>query len=91
MAPEEVIARLARLYDDLQHAQNPAWVRPTDDEICDVIKDVLETIDIDYIESMEAKHKELNDRLENIYDYVQDIRRYCSDIEDELDDIENIW
>lgn len=91
MTPEEVIAKVARLYDDMQQAQNPAWTRPTDEEICEVLNDVLTTIDIEYIESIEVKHKELEDRLENIYDYVQDIQRHCRDIEDELTDIENIW
>jgi hypothetical protein len=91
MTPEESIAKLARLYNDLQHAQNPAWVRPTDDEICNVLKDVLETIDIDYIESMKARHKELNDRLDNIYSFVQDIQYYCREVEDELTEIESIW
>jgi hypothetical protein len=91
MTPEEVIAKLARLYDDMQQAQNPAWIRPTDEEICEVLNDVLTTIDIEYIESMETKHRELEDRLENIYDYVQDIQRHCRDIEDELSEIESIW
>lgn len=91
MTPEEAIERLANLYDDLQHVQNPAWIRPTDEEICDVLKDVLETIDIDFIEDIDRKQKEIEDRLENVYDYVQSIQRYCSDIEDELLDVEKVW
>ena len=91
MTPEEAIERLANLYDDLQHAQNPAWVRPTDEEICNVLKDVLETIDIDFIEDIDRKRKEVEDILENVYDYVQDIERYCSHIEDELLDVEKVW
>lgn len=91
MTPEEAIARLAKLYDDMQHAQNPAWVSPTNEEICEVLNDVLTTINVDYIESMEAKHKELEDRLENIYSFVQDIQYYCREVEDELTNIEGIW
>ena len=59
MTPEEVIAKLARLYDDMQHAQNPAWTRPTDEEICEVLNDVLTTIDIEYIESMKQSIRNL--------------------------------
>ena len=84
MTSEVAIEKLARLYNDLQHAQNPAWIRPTDEEICDVLKEVLNTIDIDYILDFDRKKQELEDKLSQISDYVQDIRRYCDYIEDEV-------
>ena len=84
MTPEVAIEKLARLYDDLQHAQNPAWIRPTDKEICDVLKEVLNTIDIDLIQDFDRKKQELEDKLSQISDYVSDIRRYCDYIEDEV-------
>ena len=84
MTPEVAIEKLARLYDDLQHAQNPAWIRPTDEEICDVLKEVLNTIDIDLIQDFDRKKQELEDKLSQISDYVSDIRRYCDYIEDEV-------
>lgn len=84
MTPEVAIEKLARLYDDLQHAQNPAWMRPTDEEICDVLKEVLNTIDIDLFQDFDRKKQELEDKLSQISDYVSDIRRYCDYIEDEV-------
>lgn len=87
---EEVIERVARLYNDMQQGQNPAWVRPTDEDIMDVLKDILVYIDIDAFNAIKKRKEELEDRLFNIRESLRTIESECDDIRWEMDQIDKV-
>ena len=93
---EQILENVATIISGLEVAQNPAWPRPTDKEIIEVLQDILVHFDAEEIVINSTNIETINDKIDDIERYISDAESYIeyagseiSRLRNELDRLNN--
>lgn len=67
----ELYAKVENLISRLEGGQNPAWTRPDDKEIIDILCDVAEFL-YDFSEIIPSQKERLSDLCDSVYEEIHD-------------------